>query len=122
MGHLFLRSLGDKCERRIFSCSPIFKEASIIWGIRVLTSNVLNKSNIICAAGIWRINVSDEHFLLRGRVVFGDVFLCIPNIAQFSFARKKNRKTNRQTIQIKLKEKKEKKKKRKKKKDKRKKG
>ena len=48
-----------------------------------LLSNVLNKFNIISAAGLWGINVSDEHFLLRGRVVFGDVFLCIPNIAQF---------------------------------------
>ena len=78
-----LRSLGDKCERRIFSCSPILKEASIIWGIRVLTSNVLNKINIISAAGLWEIYMSDEHFLVRGRVVFGDVFLFIPNIAQF---------------------------------------
>merc|ERR1711955_28603 len=83
MGNLCLRSLGDKCERRIFSCSPILKEASIIWEIRVLTSNVLNKINIISAAGLWGINVSNEHFLLCGRVVFGYVFLCIPNIAQF---------------------------------------
>ena len=85
--------------------------------------NVLNKINIISAAeGLWGINVSDEYFLIRGRVIFGDVFLLIPNIAQFSFARKKIRKTNRQIVQIKLKEKKRKKEKRKKKKDKRKKG
>ena len=79
---------------------------------------VLNKINIISAAeGLWGINVSDEHFLIRGRVIFGDVFLLIPNIAQFSFARKKTeRQTDKQTVQFKLKEKKRKKEKRKKKK------
>jgi hypothetical protein len=46
-------------------------------------SNVLNKINIISAAGLLGINVSDEHFLVRGRVVFGDMFLLIPNFAQF---------------------------------------
>ena len=39
--------------------------------------------------------MSDEFFLVRGRVIFGDMFLFIPNIAQFSFVRKK--KTEGQT-------------------------
>ena len=63
--------------------------------------------------------MSDEYFLVRGRVIFGDVFLFIPNFAQFSFVRKT--KTDRQTYkQFKLNCKK-KKGKRKKKKEKRKK-
>ena len=61
--------------------------------------------------------MSDEYFLVRGRLIFGDGLLFIPNLAQFSFVRKKNRKTNRQTVQIKLLYKK--KEKRKKKKEKR---
>ena len=72
--------------------------------------------------------MSDEYFLVRGRVIFGDVFLFIPSIAQFSFVWKKiERQTDKQfklncNIRKKKKEKrKKKKKKRKKKKEKRKK-
>ena len=110
-------------------------------------SNVLNKINIISAAGLWGINVSDEYclfrmrvvlemcfylspilhnfvfwycrcrssglnisdnnFLVRGRVIFGDVFLFIPNIAKFPIERGKKSKINIQTVQINLQEKKE---------------
>ena len=38
--------------------------------------------------------MNDEYFHVRGRVIFGDVLLFIPNLAQFSFVRKK---TERQT-------------------------
>ena len=62
--------------------------------------------------------MSDEYFLVRGRVIFGDVFLFIPNFAQFSFVRKT--KTDRQTYK-KFKLNCKKKEKRKKKKEKRKK-
>ena len=44
--------------------------------------------------------MSDVYFLLRVRIIFGDVFLFIPNIGKFLFVRKKNLKdkqTNRQT-------------------------
>ena len=79
--------------------------------------NVLNKINIISAAeGLWGINVNDEHFFIRGWVIFGDVFLS-PLLHNIHLRGKKNRKTNRQIVQIKLKEKK--KEKRKKKKEKR---
>ena len=48
------------------------------------SDNVLNKIYIIsAAAGLWGINVSDKYFLVRGRVIFGDAFLFIPNIAKF---------------------------------------
>ena len=85
------------------------------------SDNVLNKINIIfAAAGLWGINVSDEYFHVRGRVIFGDVLLFIPNLAQFSFVQKK--KTERQTDkQFKLNCYKRKRKKKKKKKQKKKK-
>ena len=52
--------------------------------------NVLNQINIIsAAAGIWGINVIDEYFHVRERVIFRDVLLFIPNLAQFSFVRRK---------------------------------
>merc|ERR1711955_165459 len=74
--------------------------------------NVLNKINIISAAeGLRGINVSDEYFLIRGRVIFGNVFLLIPNIAQFSFARKKKKKDKKKKKKEKGKKKKKKKKK-----------
>ena len=38
--------------------------------------------------------MSEQYFHVRGRVIFGDVLLFIPNLAQFSFVRKK---TERQT-------------------------
>ena len=41
--------------------------------------------------------VSDVYFLLRVRIIFGDVFLFIPNIGKFSFVRKKTWRTNRET-------------------------
>ena len=87
----------------IYMYLSILKEAFIIWGIVFgdvflfpIFHNVLNKIYIIsAAAGLWGINVSDGYFHMRGRVLFGDVLLFIPNLAQFSFVRKKNRKTNR---------------------------
>ena len=49
--------------------------------------------NIIsAAAGLWGINVSDEYLHIRGRVIFGDVLLFIPNLVQFSFVQNKNQK------------------------------
>ena len=82
--------------------------------------NVLNKINIISAAeGLWGINVSDEYFLIRGRVIFGECFYLSPILHNFHLRGKKIRKTNRQIVQIKLKEKKRKKEKRKKIKEKR---
>ena len=39
-------------------------------------------------------SVRDVYFFVRGRIIFGDMFSFIPNIAQFSFVRKK---TERQT-------------------------
>ena len=74
----------------------ILKEAFIIWGVVFgdvflfipNLHNVLNKINIIVAvAGLWGINVSDEYFHVRGRVIFEDVLLFIPNLVQFSFVR-----------------------------------
>ena len=91
-------SLGNKCERRTFSCSRVgsFWRCIFIYPQYCTISssdNVLNKINIIsAAAGLWGINVSDEYFLVRGRVIFGDVFIFIPNIAQFSFVRKEKQK------------------------------
>ena len=35
-------------------------------------------------------SVRDVYFFVRGRIIFGDMFSFIPNIAQFSFVRKKN--------------------------------
>merc|ERR1712243_359330 len=82
--------------------------------------NVLNKINIISAAeGLWGINVSDEYFLIRGRVIFGECFYLSPILHNFHLRGKKVRKTNRQIVQMKLKEKKGKNKKRKKIKEKR---
>merc|ERR1712243_276651 len=109
INHFWCRSLGDKCERRTFSVS----QAGSFWICVFIYSQYCTIScsdNV--AADLWGINVSDEYFLDRGRVIFGAVFLFIPNIAQFSFMRKKkNRKTNIQTVQIKLQEKKKSKKK-----------
>ena len=34
-------------------------------------------------------SVRDVYFFVRGRIIFGDMFSFIPNIAQFSFVRKK---------------------------------
>ena len=84
------------------------------------SDNVFDKIHIISAAAdLGGININDEYFHVRGRVIFGDVLLFIPNLAQFSFVRKKNWKTNRQTVQIKLLYKKIEKRKKKKKKGKR---
>ena len=50
--------------------------------------------------------MSDVYFLVRGRIIFGDVFLFIPNIVQFSFVRKKktetqtDKQTNRQHLTL----------------------
>ena len=83
-----------------FHLSPIFH-------------NVLNKINIISAAAdFWGINVSDEYFACSRA---GTFWRCdFIYLARFSFMRKKNRKTNRQTVQIKLQEKKGKEKRKKK--------
>ena len=62
-------------------CSPILKEGLYHFGDSC--SNVLNKINIISASGFWGINVSKEHFLYRGRILFGDVFLFIINTGPF---------------------------------------
>merc|ERR1712243_315913 len=90
MGYYFwCRSLGDKCERRIFSVS----QAGSFWRCVFIYPQYCTIScsdNV--AAGLWGKNMSDEYFLVRGRVIFGDVFLFIPNIAQFSFVRKKKQK------------------------------
>ena len=80
----------------IYMYLSILKEAFIIWGVVFgdvflfipNLHNVLNKINIIsAAAGLWGINVSDEYFHVRGRVIFEDVLLFIPNLVQFSFVR-----------------------------------
>merc|ERR1712243_23396 len=92
INHFWCRSLGDKCERRTFSVS----QAGSFWicvFIYPQYCTISCSDNV--AADLWGINVSDEYFLVRWRVIFGDVFLFIPNIAQFSFVRKK--KTERQT-------------------------
>merc|ERR1712243_490925 len=109
-------SLGDKCERRTFSstwagsfwrCVFMYPQYCTI----SYFDNVLNKINIISAAeGLWGINVSDEYFLIHGRVIFGECFYLSPILHNFHLRGKKIRKTNRQIDQIKLKEKKEKRK------------
>ena len=63
------------------------------------SDNVFNKINIIsAAAGLGGININDEYFHVRGRVIFGAVLLFIPNLAQSSFVRKKKnrKKTDKQ--------------------------
>ena len=106
--------MGDSCSNVLNKINII--SAAGLWGINVsdehflvrgrvvfgdvflfpIFHNVLNKINIIsAAAGLWGINVSDGYFHMGGRVLFGDVLLFIPNLAQFSYVRKKNRKTNR---------------------------
>merc|ERR1712243_387738 len=105
-------SLGDKCERRTFSSS---REGSFWRCVFMYPQNCTISCFDNVAIGLWGINVSDEYFFVRGRVIFEDVFLFIPNIAQFSFVRKK--KTERQTYkQFKLNCKKKKGKRKKKKK------
>ena len=85
------------------------------------SDNVLNKINIISAAAcLWGINVSDEYFLVRGRVIFGDGLLFILNLPQFSFVRKKTERQTDKQFKLDCKKKKKKIKKRKKKKRKRK--
>ena len=56
------------------------------------SDNVFNKINIIsAAAGLGGININNEYFHVRGRVIFGDVLLFILNLAQFSFVREKKK-------------------------------
>merc|ERR1712243_282692 len=69
------RALGDKCERRTFSVS----QAGSFWicvFIYPQYCTISCSDNV--AADLWGINVSDESFLVRGRVIFGDVFFIYP--------------------------------------------
>ena len=62
--------------------------------------------------------MSDEYFLVRGRVIFGDGLLFILNLPQFSFVRKKTERQTDKQFKLDCKKKKKKIKKRKKKKEK----
>ena len=62
--------------------------------------------------------MSDEYFLVRGRVIFGDGLLFILNLPQFSFVRKKTERQTDKQFKLDCKKKKIKIKKRKKKKEK----
>ena len=54
--------------------------------------------NFISAEKKHTYTVSGVYFLFRVRIIYGDVFLVIPNIAQFSFVRiKTERQTQEQT-------------------------
>ena len=62
--------------------------------------------------------MSDEYFLVRGRVIFGDGLLFILNLPQFSFVRKKTERQTDKQFKLDCKKKKKKiKEKRKKKKE-----
>ena len=63
--------------------------------------------------------MSDEYFLVRGRVIFGDGLLFILNLPQFSFVRKKTERQTDKQFKLDCKKKKEKDKKKKKEKRKR---
>ena len=66
--------------------------------IRVFIPNLAQKhgcpifflfSNFLAPLRDLTNTVRDVYFFVRGRIIFGDVFLLIPNVAQFSFAREK---------------------------------
>merc|ERR1712243_435641 len=107
--HFWCRSLGDKCERRTFSVS----QAGSFWicvFIYPQYCTISCSDNV--AADLWGINVSDEYFLVRGRVILETCFYLSPILHNFHLCGKKKKKKKEK----KKKKKKEKKKKKKKKK------
>ena len=67
--------------------------------IRVVIPNLAQKhgcpifflfSNFLAPLRDLTNTVRDVYFFVRGRIIFGDVFLSISNIAQFHFCRKKH--------------------------------
>merc|ERR1712055_993243 len=100
-GFYYLGDLGNYVYIYRYMYLSILKEAFIIWVVVFgdvflfipNLHNVLNKFNITsAAAGLWGINVIDEYFRVRCRVIFGDLQSCTILICA-----QKNRKTNRQT-------------------------
>ena len=83
--------LNSFCERRIFFCSW----ADNFWRYVFIYPQYC--TIFICVEKKHTHTVSDNFFCSWGDI-FGDVFLFIPNIAQFSFVWKK--KTDRQTNNI----------------------